>query len=164
MKSLNLRTLRIFEAVASCGSFSRAAEQLDMTQPAVSMHIRQLETDFNAAYAANDLDKYFGYYAEDAIFWFPEGRTDVPKYKKEWSEFLKGGGAIEAGTLSDMHIRFSPHGDAAIASYILHLTTQEANKTVHTEDHQETDVWFKSADGWKIGHVHYSDVPVAAKP
>jgi len=49
MKSLNLRTLRIFETVASCGSFSRAAEQLDMTQPAVSMHIRQLETDVGAA-------------------------------------------------------------------------------------------------------------------
>jgi DNA-binding transcriptional LysR family regulator len=45
MKSLNLRTLRIFETVASCGSFSRAAEQLEMTQPAVSMHIRQLEEE-----------------------------------------------------------------------------------------------------------------------
>ena len=43
MKSLNLRSLRVFEAVASCGSFSHAAEQLGMTQPAVSMQIRQLE-------------------------------------------------------------------------------------------------------------------------
>ena len=126
--------------------------------------IRQLETDFNAAYAANDFDKYFGFYADDAIFWFPEGRTDVPKYKKEWSEFLKSGAAIKAGTLSDMHIHFSPKGDTAVASYVLHLTTQEANKTVHTEDHQETDVWFKGTDGWKIAHVHYSDVPPPAKP
>jgi DNA-binding transcriptional LysR family regulator len=45
MKPFNLRSLRIFETVASCGSFSRAAEQLEMTQPAVSMHIRQLEAD-----------------------------------------------------------------------------------------------------------------------
>ncbi|MEY2874039.1 MAG: hypothetical protein RLZZ373_1410 [Pseudomonadota bacterium] len=45
MKSLNLRHLRIFETIASCGSFSRAAEQLDMSQPAVSMQLRQLETD-----------------------------------------------------------------------------------------------------------------------
>jgi ketosteroid isomerase-like protein len=63
-----------------------------------------------------------------------------------------------------MHIHFSPKGDTAVASYVLHLTTQEANKTVHTEDHQETDVWFKGADGWKIAHVHYSDVPPPAKP
>jgi len=49
MKPLNLRTLRVFEAVASCGSFSRAAEQLEMTQPAVSMQIRQLETEVGVA-------------------------------------------------------------------------------------------------------------------
>ncbi|MFL6698250.1 MAG: LysR family transcriptional regulator [Vitreoscilla sp.] len=49
MKHLNLRTLRIFETVVSCGSFSRAAEQLEMTQPAVSMQIRQLETELGTA-------------------------------------------------------------------------------------------------------------------
>ena len=49
MKPFNLRSLRIFETVAGCGSFSRAAEQLEMTQPAVSMHIRQLETDLGTA-------------------------------------------------------------------------------------------------------------------
>lgn len=49
MKSLNLKTLRIFETVAACGSFSRAAEQLEMTQPAVSMHIRQLEEEVGTA-------------------------------------------------------------------------------------------------------------------
>jgi DNA-binding transcriptional LysR family regulator len=49
MKPFNLRSLRIFETVAGCGSFSRAAEQLEMTQPAVSMHIRQLETDVGTA-------------------------------------------------------------------------------------------------------------------
>ncbi|HEX5739692.1 MAG TPA: LysR family transcriptional regulator, partial [Hydrogenophaga sp.] len=40
---LKVRHLRVFEAVASCGSFSRAAEQLALTQPAVSMVVRQLE-------------------------------------------------------------------------------------------------------------------------
>ncbi|MEY8877590.1 MAG: LysR substrate-binding domain-containing protein [Leptothrix sp. (in: b-proteobacteria)] len=45
MKDLNLRHLRIFETIASCGSFSRAAEQLGMSQPAVSMQLRQLESD-----------------------------------------------------------------------------------------------------------------------
>lgn len=45
MKNFNLRHLRIFETIASCGSFSRAAEQLGMSQPAVSMQVRQLESD-----------------------------------------------------------------------------------------------------------------------
>jgi LysR family transcriptional regulator, low CO2-responsive transcriptional regulator len=43
MKSLTLRQLKIFEAVARHTSFSRAAEDLCLTQPAVSMQIKQLE-------------------------------------------------------------------------------------------------------------------------
>ena len=125
--------------------------------------ISQLETEFNAAYAANDLDQYFRYYSDDAILWFPEGRTDIPSYKKEWTEFIKSGGQILAGTLSDMHIRFSPQGDAAIASYLLHLKTREASQKVIDEVYQETDVWFKGAGGgWKIAHVHYSPMPAPA--
>lgn len=43
MLHLTLRQLRVFEAVASHLSFSRAAESLYLTQPAVSMQIKQLE-------------------------------------------------------------------------------------------------------------------------
>jgi len=45
MRDLNLRVLRIFEVSASCESFSRAAEILDISQPAVSMQIRQFEEE-----------------------------------------------------------------------------------------------------------------------
>jgi DNA-binding transcriptional LysR family regulator len=40
---LTLRQLDILEAVARCGSFSRASAELHLTQPAVSMQIKQLE-------------------------------------------------------------------------------------------------------------------------
>ncbi len=40
---ITLRHLRIFEAVSRCGSFSRAAAELHLTQPAVSMQMKQLE-------------------------------------------------------------------------------------------------------------------------
>lgn len=43
MLNLTLRQLRVFEAVAKHLSYSRAAEALHLTQPAVSMQIRQLE-------------------------------------------------------------------------------------------------------------------------
>ena len=42
---MNLNQLRVFEAVARTGSFSRAAETLSVTQPAVTLQIRQLERD-----------------------------------------------------------------------------------------------------------------------
>jgi len=141
---------------------------LSLGLPAVSLadptaDILQLEQDFNAAYAANDLDKYFGYYTDDAVFWFPEGRTDVPSYKKEWREFLASGGGIKAAKTIDMQVKFSPKGDTAIASYVLHLTQKEADKKVHTEDWQESDVWFQIDGGWKITHVHYSAAPKPQK-
>lgn len=43
MKDISLRHWRCFEAAASLGGFSRAAEALEVTQPAVSMQIKQLE-------------------------------------------------------------------------------------------------------------------------
>lgn len=43
MKRITLRQLRIFDSVARHLSFSRAAEELHLTQPAVSMQIKQIE-------------------------------------------------------------------------------------------------------------------------
>ncbi len=43
MLRLTLRQLDILEAVARCGSFSRASAELHLTQPAVSMQVKQLE-------------------------------------------------------------------------------------------------------------------------
>lgn len=43
MIRLTLRQLDILEAVARCGSFSRASQELHLTQPAVSMQIKHLE-------------------------------------------------------------------------------------------------------------------------
>ena len=42
MKNVTLRQLKVFEAVADHLSFSRAAEELHLTQPAVSMQVQAL--------------------------------------------------------------------------------------------------------------------------
>lgn len=44
MKNLTLKQLRYFEALAAQGHFGRAAEICAITQPALSMQIRELET------------------------------------------------------------------------------------------------------------------------
>lgn len=43
LKNVTLRQLRVFEAVARLLSYSRAAEELHLTQPAVSMQVHALE-------------------------------------------------------------------------------------------------------------------------
>jgi ketosteroid isomerase-like protein len=159
-RRMNKNTIRIsLAALAFLLAFSISAPSF----AGPSADIRRLENDFNSAYAANDLDKYFGFYADDALLWFPEGRTNVPAYQKEWTEYIKGGAALEQAGLSDLHIRVSPGGDTAIASYLLHVRTRAADKSVTDEDFQETDVWFKTAAGWRITHVHYSPAPKAGK-
>ena len=42
----NLNWLQSLQAIARTGSFTRAAEQLGLTQAAVSQHIRQLEDHY----------------------------------------------------------------------------------------------------------------------
>lgn len=42
MKQATLHQLQVFEAIARCGSFTRAAEELFLTQPTVSQQIKQL--------------------------------------------------------------------------------------------------------------------------
>jgi DNA-binding transcriptional LysR family regulator len=46
MRSLNLDQLRTFVEVVSRGNFSAAGRQLNLTQPAVSLHVRELEQRF----------------------------------------------------------------------------------------------------------------------
>lgn len=55
MKHATLRQLKVFEAVARLLSFSRAAEALHLTQPAVSTQVRKLEE-----HAGNRLFEQFG--------------------------------------------------------------------------------------------------------
>src|SRR5271168_2131452 len=45
IQHVSLRQLRVFEAAAANRSFSKAAKFLHLTQPGVSMHIQQLETN-----------------------------------------------------------------------------------------------------------------------
>jgi DNA-binding transcriptional LysR family regulator len=45
LRNVTLRQLRLFEAVAAHLNYSRAAEQMSVSQPAVSMQLQQLEAD-----------------------------------------------------------------------------------------------------------------------
>jgi DNA-binding transcriptional LysR family regulator len=55
VKNATLRQLKVFESVARLNSFSRAAEELHLTQPAVSTQVKKLEE-----HAGNRLFEQFG--------------------------------------------------------------------------------------------------------
>ncbi|MBS1840924.1 MAG: nuclear transport factor 2 family protein [Acidobacteria bacterium] len=129
-------------------------------QPAsAEQEIRDFEKRANAAYEANDLAKYFSFYADDFTQYLPEGRTDLPAYKKEWTDYIGQGNRVEKVELSDMQVQIGPSGDSAVASYILHVRTKLKDGKITEEDNQESDVLFKRNGQWKVVFLHYSAAP-----
>jgi ketosteroid isomerase-like protein len=124
--------------------------------PSVEEQIRTIEDEICVAYAANDLPRYYAYYADDLRALFPEGPTSLPEYKTSWTAFIKSGGAILAFSYTDMKIQVAPGGDAAVASYLAHVRTRYPGKDPVDELYDETDVFFRRAGKWTIVEVHYS--------
>jgi ketosteroid isomerase-like protein len=131
---------------------------------AVEKEIANLEQVFNAAYLANDLPKYFAFYADDLVALFPEGRTDLKSYRAEWTDFIKKGNRLVANTITDLVVRAGPSADEATASYLVAVRTRLADGKVTDENFLETDVWLKRAGKWQVAHVHYSQATPPAKP
>jgi ketosteroid isomerase-like protein len=125
----------------------------------VEDEIRDFERRANAAYEANDLAKYFSFYAADFSQFLPEGRTDLPKYQKDWTAYIGEGNRVEKVEISDMHIQVGPNKDTAVASYILHVRTKLKDGKIADEDNQESDVMFKRNGEWKVVFLHYSSAP-----
>ena len=121
--------------------------------------VRDFEQRANAAYEANDLPKYFSFYAGDFSQFLPEGRTDLAAYKKEWTDYIGEGNRVQKVQLSDMHIQIGPSGDTAVASYILRVRTKLKDGKITEEDNQESDVLFKRNGEWKVVFLHYSAAP-----
>jgi ketosteroid isomerase-like protein len=154
MISRSMRTL------ACClGLFTGAVSATQTAEPAsIQKEILRLEQDYNDAYAANDLPKYFGYYAADAVLIFYNKRTSLADYRKEWTESVRTE-PVESVKLSDVIIRVGPSGDTAIASYQIDVRTRHAAARSTDEHAFETDVWSKHGGSWTITHVHYSTKP-----
>ncbi|MFI5057471.1 MAG: YybH family protein [Candidatus Acidiferrales bacterium] len=129
------------------------------TQTNAEKEVRDLEQKINASYAANDLPTYFTYYSKDFTQWLPEGRTDLPEYEKMWTDYVKNVARVESVELSDVHVQVGPSGDAAVASYLLHVKSRTAKGEITEEDNQESDVLFKRNGVWKVVFLHYSPVP-----
>ena len=122
--------------------------------------VLNLENRYNAAYAANNLPLYFSFLAPDFIQWLPEGRTNKEEYVTSWTRFIRNGGKVLSANFTEMRIQISPDGDAAAASYLLHVVTH-SNRGNSDGSYQETDVLFKRNGEWKVVSLNYA---AARKP
>jgi ketosteroid isomerase-like protein len=138
-----------------------AAHSLLATTAAVEKEIRSLEEKMNGAYEKNDLSAYFHYYAADFVQWLPEGRTDLEKYKKDWTAYIGAGNTVQKVDIRDLVVKVDASEDSAVASFVLYVKTKLADGKVTEEENQETDIWFKRNGAWKVVALHYS--PAAKK-
>ena len=150
------RTLGILVSVVLLASLAPAAHGAG--DAAVEREISRLEKESNDAYAANDLPKYFGYYADDVNLIFDNKRTTLAEYRKTWTESTRTE-PIDSVKLSDMVIRVEPSGQTVIASYQIEVRTRHPGGKITDEQAFETDIWVNRNGTWKIAHVHYSVTP-----
>jgi ketosteroid isomerase-like protein len=125
----------------------------------VDDEIKEAERRVNAAYEANDLPKYFSFYAQDFSQFLPEGRTDLATYRKDWEAYIAEGNRVEKVEISDLQVQAGPGNDTAVASYLLHVRTKLKDGKITEEDNQESDVWFRRNGEWRIVFLHYSAAP-----
>ena len=127
---------------------------------AADKEVRAFVETYNGAYGRNDLDAYFKAFAPDLTQWFPSWRFDLPSYQASWRKYIGAGNRLEKVEVRDLQVQLGPSMDAAVATYLLRVTTRTAKGDVSTEDNQETDVLFKRAGAWTIVHVNYAPAKV----
>ena len=125
----------------------------------VAAEVLDLDKQYNDAYAANELDAYFSYYAPDATLIFDQARTTVPDYRAEWYALIEAGGGVESVVMSDVQTRVLAGGSVVAISYLADTATRSPDGEVTVERAFETDVWEKRADGWKVVLLHFNYVP-----
>lgn len=123
---------------------------------AIEKEILSLEATFNDAYGENDLDTYFGMYADDATLIFYGARHTLADYDEEWRATVADGGRVDENEMSDMRIQVMPGGTVAVATYVLETLSHTPDGEAERARAYETDVWQKREDGWKIISMHYS--------
>lgn len=149
-------TIRVATMAVMALGAPAAARAQTPAPAAAEQEVRAVITDYNAAYGRNDLDAYFKAFAPDLTQWFPSGRVDKASYQASWTKYIGAGNNLEKVEVRDLRVQVNPSADAAVATYILRVTTRTAKGEVSTEDNQETDVLFKRAGAWTIVHVNYA--------
>jgi DNA-binding transcriptional LysR family regulator len=122
MRHATLRQLKVFESVARLNSFSRAAEELHLTQPAVSTQVKKLEE-----HAGNPLFEQFG----KKIYLTPAGTELLEISRSIIAQF----GGISGGRLNVSVISagdyFFPH---LLVEFLRRHRDVSLNFTVHNRE------------------------------
>lgn len=114
---------------------------------------------FDRAYATNDTDTYFDYYAEGATLFYSGNRQDLAAYAESWPEFMEAGGGVEKNEMSDLKVQVLAGGDVAVSTAFIDNITRSPDGSKDAIRAFETDVWQKFDGEWKVVSLHYTELP-----
>ena len=133
-------------------SFPAVADQ----HSAAEAEVRDAVQGFNGAYAKNDVERYFSYFADDADMFWGGGRQTKSAYHEEWVATISAGGAVEKSDASGLQVRVLPGGNSAIASYFIDYRMRSPDGEVVEEKAFESETWQKIDGQWKVVGLHYT--------
>jgi len=134
-------------------------------QPAkAEQEVRDAVQQIVAAYAANDIEKYFSFYATDMTVLRATGRWTTQGYRDRWKQVVEGGGGVASAEVVDLQVQVSPSGDSAVASYQMPVkprypTAEAAKGQAAQIIYYMTDVYFRRNGRWQIVHLHWTVQP-----
>jgi len=154
MKGVQMKSLMICLVVLFLPLLTHAGDE-----SSVESEVRAAAADFNDAYTTNDVERYFSYYADDAVVYFFGKRQDMKEYGRTWKEYMEAGGGVEKNELSEKIFQVLPGGKAVIASYFVHNITRSPESERSDVKAYETEVWQKIDGEWKVVNLHYTLQP-----
>jgi ketosteroid isomerase-like protein len=122
--------------------------------------VREVIAKLTQAYGANDIDGYFAIYAPELTWWGPAGRSDKESYRKFWTESVKTTGGLASAENDDLRIQVAPHGDLAVASYLLKVKRNNPGENRPPNvTYEMSPTLIKRGGNWTIVHLHFQVAP-----
>ena len=172
---LNLELYKVFYTVAKCGSLTKAAQELYISQPAVSQSVKQLESQlgvtlFNRTHSGTELTsggKLMYERIAEAISLFETAESDIMQMRTTAAESIRIGAtdSIFSHILVDRIAAFSEQ----YPSVKLELISSTTPETLKKLKDGECDIAFlnlpvEDAEVTLLGEVsHLNDVFIAGK-
>ncbi|MEX2461893.1 MAG: LysR substrate-binding domain-containing protein [Paenibacillaceae bacterium] len=153
-------TLRVFVTVAEQSNFSRAAEMLNLSQPGVSLHIRNLENEFGVKLMHRS-SKYVRLTEAGSIL-YKRAKQILSQYEaaKEEIHFLRNEvtGSLIIGASFTIGEYILPH---LLAQFINQYPLVEIQVTIANTEEIAQAVYSNELDlGLVEGDVEYSEIQV----
>jgi len=125
----------------------------------MTVEILRLEEGMRDAYVANDLERYFAFFADDSTVLTPQGLINKHEYLETWTQQVGGGARVLGLDYSDMRIRLDATADTAVVVFRVRARIRARDASTTDNSYLETDVWFRRAGTWKLVHAQYAPAP-----